>query len=236
MSNKPSKVLVLGVDAMDPSLSKKFLKEGVMPNLKKLIEHGAANTNLEMIGGEPTVTPPMWTTLATGAPPRIHGVTAYFRTGEDKVSVEYNFDSKKCAAEQLWNVTAEAGLKTLVWHWPGSSWPPSSESTNLYVVDGTQPGGPNCGVAQVDAEKFVIASEKTPAVTYKQKAATDSKIPCLIDGMEIEESDKDVHATTTASEIRTVNTWNNLSIQMEMMAAPPQDVVFFSYQTCKRME
>lgn len=226
MSNKPSKVLVLGVDAMDPSLSKKFLKEGIMPNLKKLIEHGAANTNLEMIGGEPTVTPPMWTTLATGAPPRVHGVTSYFRTGKDKVSVEYNFDSRKCGAEQLWNITAEAGLKTLVWHWPGSSWPPSSESTNLYVVDGTQPGGPNCGVAQVDAEKFVIASEKTPAVTYKQKAATDSKIPCLIDDMEIEESDKDVHATSTASEIRTVNTWNNLSTQMEMMAAPPQDVVF----------
>ena len=228
MTKTSQKVLLLGVDAMDPSISKKYLEEGVMPNLKKLIERGATNTDLEMIGGEPTVTPPMWTTLATGAPPRVHGITAYFRTGKDKVSTEYNFDSRKCAAEQLWNVTAEAGLKTLVWHWPGSSWPPSSESKNLFVVDGTQPGGPNCGVAQVDAEKFIIASEQTKVVTYKEKAATDSHIPCLIDDMEIEENQKDVHATSMASEIRSVNTWKNLSNQMSMMAAPPEDVVFSS--------
>lgn len=36
--------------------------------------------------------------------------------------------STSCKAEQLWNVTAEAGKKTLVWHWPGASWPPSSDS------------------------------------------------------------------------------------------------------------
>ena len=55
--------------------------------------------------------------------------------------VNLNFDSTKCHAEQMWNVTAEAGKKTLVWHWPGSAWPPSSDSENLHVVDGTSPGG-----------------------------------------------------------------------------------------------
>ena len=34
----------------------------------------------------------------------------------------------------LWNVFAEAGKQTLVWHWPGSSWPPTSDSPNLHVV------------------------------------------------------------------------------------------------------
>jgi hypothetical protein len=49
-------------------------------------------------------------------------------------------DSRNCKAEPLWNVTSLEGLKTLVWHWPGSSWPPTSADPLLHVVDGTQPG------------------------------------------------------------------------------------------------
>ena len=63
----------------------------------------------------------------------------------------YNLDSRMCKAEQLWNVTAESGKKTLVWHWPGSSWPPSSDSENLYVVDGTQPASVN-SIVNIDKE------------------------------------------------------------------------------------
>lgn len=109
---------------------------------------GAANVHYEMIGGHPTVTPPMWTTLATGASPYVHGVTDFFKRGDNIGDAVYNFDSRNCQAEQYWNVTVEAGLKTLVWHWPGSSWPPSSDSPNLMVVDGTQPEGVNMGNAR----------------------------------------------------------------------------------------
>lgn len=227
MAARTDKLLFLGIDGMDPRITKKYLAEGIMPNLAKLLERGAANKALEMIGGEPTVTPPMWTTLATGASPRVHGVTAYQRTGKDRVSTEYNFDSRKCMAEQFWNVTAEAGKKTLVWHWPGSSWPPSSDSENLCVVDGTQPGGPNGGVAVVDGEKLVVAGAQTREVTYKAKAANDSKVPCLIDDAVIEEQNTpDGHALTHVKENRLVNTWANLSATMKVMAAPPLDVCF----------
>ena len=219
------KFMFLGVDAMDPRLSKRFLDEGVMPNLKTLLERGAAQTNWEMVGGEPTVTPPMWATLATGATPRTHGISAYGRTFDDIVSTGYNFDSARCRAEQFWNVTAESGMKTLVWHWPGGAWPPSSDSENLYVVDGTQPGGPNLGVAQVDSEKFVIASDKTKEPTFKVRAASDAKIPCMINDLEIEEG-FDTKSIIHGNRTTTVNTWDNLSKQMEMMAAPPIDAVF----------
>ncbi|MBP3584538.1 MAG: alkaline phosphatase family protein [Peptococcaceae bacterium] len=142
------KVLVLGIDGMDPKLTQKFIDEGYMPNTKKFIERGAAEEKLHMIGGFPTVTPPMWTTLATGTNPSTHGITEYYATHPEKLDVViYNFDSTRCKSEQMWNATAEAGKKTLVWHWPGSSWPPSSDNPNLYVVDGTQPGGINCGIA-----------------------------------------------------------------------------------------
>ena len=188
MKKTTEKLLVLGVDGMDPRLTRKYVDEGYMPNLKKFIERGATEETLRMIGGFPTVTPPMWTTLATGANPSTHGIIEYFGADPERIDISvYNFNSEKCLAEQMWNVTAESGKKTLVWHWPGAAWPPSSDSPNLSVVDGTQPGGVNCGIAEVDSEKLVIAGENTEETIYRKKAATDSNVPCFIPGMELED-------------------------------------------------
>lgn len=115
------KVFVLGVVVWMQGFWRKYVEEGVMPNFSRYLSLGAANEKLEMIGGHPTVTPPMWTTLGTGATPYTHGVTDFFKKGDHVGICTYNFDSRNCQAEPLWNVTAEAGLKTLVWHWPGSS-------------------------------------------------------------------------------------------------------------------
>ena len=188
MKKSTEKLLILGVDGMDPRLSKKYMDEGYMPNLKRLVEMGAAREDLHMIGGHPTVTPPMWTTLATGACPAVHGIDEYYR--HDPAYPEkmfYNFASTECKAEQLWNVAAESGIKTLVWHWPGGSWPPSSENPNLSVVDGTQPAGPNLGLAEVDSEKVMVASVNTPETKYATKVASDGKVECFMPGMELEE-------------------------------------------------
>ena len=142
------KVIVLGVDGFDPKLAKKLMDRGDMPALKEFTIRGAAREDLVLLGAMPTVTPPLWTTLATGAYPGTHGITCFFAS--DSVNIDtlyYNLDSRKSKAEPLWNVFAEeANKKTLVWHWPGSSWPPTSDSPNLHVVDGTQPSAINNGI------------------------------------------------------------------------------------------
>ena len=78
---KATKVAVLGVDAMDPRLTRKYVDMGIMPNTKKILEMGAARQDLMLLGALPTVTPPQWTTLATGAYPETHGITAFYRQG-----------------------------------------------------------------------------------------------------------------------------------------------------------
>ena len=130
-----SKIIVLGIDGFDPSLAKKFMDQGKMPALKQYMKKGSAREDLVLLGGVPTVTPPMWTTLATGAYPSTHGITAFFNQHPERLeTVIYALDSRLCKAEQIWNVTAENGYRTLVWHWPGSSWPPTSQNENLNVV------------------------------------------------------------------------------------------------------
>lgn len=64
---RADKILVLGVDGMDPRLTKKYVEEGKMPNVAKFIARGAQREDLVLLGGHPTVTPPMWTTLSTGS-------------------------------------------------------------------------------------------------------------------------------------------------------------------------
>ena len=43
---KSEKMFVLGMDGMDPRLTKKYVEMGIMPNTKKFIEQGAQREDL----------------------------------------------------------------------------------------------------------------------------------------------------------------------------------------------
>lgn len=198
MVAKTNKVLILGVDGLDPRMSKKFMDAGKMPNLQKLVERGACREDLRLLCAPPTITPPLWTTLATGAYANTHGITCFWQQDHEHLdTLTYALDSRLCKAEQLWNVTAEAGKKTLVWHWPGSSWPPSSHSPNLHVVDGTQPATVNGGIGKIEMDKILVASEEIKEVKYKPAVPVTNGAGCIIDDLDeeaLEEEDNGAKA------------------------------------------
>ena len=200
-----NKVLVLGIDGMDPRLTRKFVDKGVMPNVKKYIEKGACREDLMLLGAMPTVTPSQWTTLACGAFPMTHGVTEFFAQSMEKPNyMVYNLDSRTCNAEQIWNCFAESGKKTLVWHWPGAAWPPSSDSENLYVVDGTSPGAVNMASGQVDTEEMVGASEKIENITFITGVKDGAAEPCIITDLDMGGENMDLSDSYSAMESRTI--------------------------------
>ena len=169
------KILLLGIDGMDPKFTCRMLREGKMPNVQKLIERGSAREDLMLLGGIPTITPPMWTTLATGSYPMTHGVEDFNITMKGELDINFNgIYSKLVHAEPLWNITAEAGKKTLVWHWPGGAWPPTSDNPNLMVVDGTSPGALGFVYASRDWEGVLFASDKVPATKFTMFANCNS--------------------------------------------------------------
>lgn len=194
-----AKVFILGLDGMEPDTTRRLVDAGQMPNVQRLIAQGACRRDLHLLGALPTITPPMWTTLATGAYPGTHGVTDFWNPDpRDIDTIVYGLDSALCKAEPLWNVTAEAGLATLVFHWPGSSWPPTSSSDNLFVVDGTQPAAVNYSLANCDIEKYIVASSAyTENVFHSHIAGNNiaqAAANCVIDGLESEqvaETDQD---------------------------------------------
>ncbi len=175
------KIMILGVDGMDPSLTNKFLKEGILPNVQKFIERGSTREDLVMQGAHPTITPPMWTSMATGTCPGTHGITCFWNQDHSSLdTMVYALDSRKCKSEPLWNVFAEAGKKTLVWHWPGSSWPPTSDNPNLHVVDGIQPASIGTGNAVGDWERLVVADTKFDGVVVKPRIQVQNGAGCII--------------------------------------------------------
>ena len=176
------KIMILGVDGMDPRYTRYMVDRGMMPNVAEYIKRGACREDLVLLGGHPTITPPMWTTLATGCYANVHGITDFYRQHPDDLSgVCYALDSRDCKAEQLWNVTAEAGIKTLVFHWPGASWPPSSDSENLFVADGTSPGAMGMATSQTEGDLVFGASEKVKEPQYMTKVDPHAVAMCIVE-------------------------------------------------------
>lgn len=198
---KGEKVLVLGIDGMDPRLSKYHMEQGHMPNLKKLLEAGAAREDLVLLGAMPTITPPMWTTLATGAYPMTHGITDFWRQDPDNLGLRnYALDSRLCKAEQMWNVTAESGKKTFVLHWPGSSWPPSSDSENLYVIDGTNPEGICMSTGEVE-HSFLVYGDVSYQVTTVTREAEGNFQMCTVEDLDLDEQPKPDNANDASDSV-----------------------------------
>jgi len=68
----PRKMLVLGIDGMDPVLLQKYMDEGKMPHFRKMIAEGG---DFKSLGTSyPPQSPVAWSSFAIGANPGRHGI------------------------------------------------------------------------------------------------------------------------------------------------------------------
>ena len=65
------RIIVLGLDGMDPGLATRFMQEGRMPNFKKLSETGVFRP---LDTSNPSMSPVAWSTFATGTDASGHGI------------------------------------------------------------------------------------------------------------------------------------------------------------------
>jgi arylsulfatase A-like enzyme len=132
---KPARVAVLGFDCAMPHLVEKHIAEGHLPNFKKLIEAGVMAANCLPV--YPTITPPNWASIATGAWPGTHGITDFWvpveGTSPDNSSTVEAFSSQRWQAEPVWDAMDRVGKTCIVVNYPGS-WP--SNMKNGIMVGG----------------------------------------------------------------------------------------------------
>jgi predicted AlkP superfamily phosphohydrolase/phosphomutase len=65
------KVVVMGFDGMDPTLARRYMDEGKLPNLKRLAESGTFAT---LGTTQPSESPVAWSSFATGVNPGRHNI------------------------------------------------------------------------------------------------------------------------------------------------------------------
>jgi len=125
MGKNERKLLVIGIDQAIPYLLRKFLKDGMLPNIQMLVNNGIMG---EGYSCAPCDTPTNWTTIATGTTTAIHGVTSFYLhlPGESlDLGMKYRSRTqlyKNCMAQYLWDVADDNGFKPFVLNYP-SGWP-----------------------------------------------------------------------------------------------------------------
>jgi predicted AlkP superfamily phosphohydrolase/phosphomutase len=90
---RPAKerVFVLGFDGMDPTLAKKWMDEGKLPNLKKLADDGAFRT---LGSTQPSESPTAWSSFATGVNPGQHSIYDFLIRDLDSYAPDLNMVKK----------------------------------------------------------------------------------------------------------------------------------------------
>jgi Tfp pilus assembly protein PilF len=107
------RLVLLGLDALDWQLVDELVGRGLMPNLARLEARGA-HAVLEV--PRPLISPVVWTTIATGQPPEVHGVLDFLESNPDGGNPRpVSSASRKVPA--LWELAAAAGRTSSVIGW-----------------------------------------------------------------------------------------------------------------------
>ncbi len=125
------RVLILGLDGMDPQTVDLLTSEGRMPNFAELRAEGAYG---RLRSQEPLLSPIIWTTIATGKGPEEHGIGDFVATASD-TGEKIPASSQLRQVKALWNIASDAGRQVATVGW-WATWPPE-EVRGAVVSDHT---------------------------------------------------------------------------------------------------
>lgn len=148
-SESPKRVLFIGLDGLIPELVQRFVAEGNLPAMGRLMQQGVFS---HLLSSPPVDTPTNWTSLATGAWTGTHGINTFSVREKGEVfdnhrdfsanifprfpGLAKNNLNQVSKAEYLWQAAERAGKQCLLINFPGG-WPPNLQRG--VTVDGTGP-------------------------------------------------------------------------------------------------
>jgi tetratricopeptide (TPR) repeat protein len=120
-SSSPGRVIVLGLDGVDPEVVDLLLSEGQLPSFARLRQHGAYG---RLESAKPMLSPILWTTIATGKTPLEHGISHFVALNE-KTGEQLPVTSQMRRVKAAWNILSDAGREIGVVGW-WATWPAES--------------------------------------------------------------------------------------------------------------
>ena len=95
-----TRVFIMGFDGMDPTLARKWMDEGKLPNLKKLADEGTFAT---LGSTQPSESPTAWSSFATGVNPGKHNIYDFLIRDVKTYMPDFNM-VRKDPPEFLWGM------------------------------------------------------------------------------------------------------------------------------------
>ena len=127
------RALLIGVDGASPKLVARLIDEGQLPNLAALAKRGASGSARSL---RPILSPRIWTTMATGKLPEVHGIEHFAHQGAGGPPKLYTSLDRKVPA--VWNIAAHAGRRVGVVNWLMTQ--PPEDVNGVMISDHGAPG------------------------------------------------------------------------------------------------
>ena len=162
-------MVLLSIDGVRADNVNKFIADGTMPNLAKVVERGVKAEYAQSI--DPTLTAAAHASIATGTYPDKTGIVANtFRVSHQYIyQTVSGFEDVEWGTEPIWRAAMRAGLRTAVVFWPGGS-----VNFPNKLADYTVAYGASDAYSAQHALSFAAASgwENTPSSLSPSKEAS----------------------------------------------------------------
>ncbi len=150
----PLRVVVIGIDGATWAAIDPLIDRGLLPSFAALRRHGVTGP---LISLPPYNSPQMWTTIATGLPPSVHGIMSFTAKGPRGRRIPASSNLRKVPA--AWNIVSDFGrtVGTVSWY---VTWP--AEKVNGYIVsDHVRPARESAIFWPVSAEEEAHLGRRT---------------------------------------------------------------------------
>lgn len=205
-NSKYKKVIVIGIDGMDPKITNKLMNEGKLPNFKKLAQSGSfMNLNTSY----PPHSPVAWTSIATGMNPGKHNIFDFIRRDTETHTPQLSLSKATSGisgtkyesyvkADPFWKITSNAGIATTVIRWP-MTFPPEKVDGKLlsglgvpdirgflsgyavYTSENMKAPSKDSKIIKVSVDNGIINSELSGPRIRKAGDIVEVKIPLKVE-------------------------------------------------------
>ena len=129
MNKRREKVILIGIDGADYYITRKFIKENKLPNLKRIAEDGIFSKLGSTI---PPLSPSAWTSIFTGYTPAEHGIYGFTKRRKDSYFPR-PISTKDRKTDAIWTILSQHGKRCILINIP-FSYPP--EKINGIMITG----------------------------------------------------------------------------------------------------
>ena len=150
------KLVIVGIDGVTWTVADKI----EMPALEGMVRDGQRGT---LLAAEPLFSPLLWTTIATGQPPHVHGIQG----------LKVRADQAQYA--RFWDVARYHGLSVGLYKWL-VTWPPPEDDVSGFTVPAWLAADAQTHPADLGWVKELELSRRT----HRKRVATGSSLPTLV--------------------------------------------------------